>query len=63
VNEHKQDKDFDCVEMKNKAQAQIYEIIKDMSPAEELAYWRQKEEEFAKEKQLLLQSRENLPAA
>lgn len=31
---------FDAVEFKRKAQAQIYEEIKDLSPQEEIAYFR-----------------------
>ncbi len=53
-------KEFDCVEMKNKAQAQIYEIIKDMTPAEELAYWKEREEEFAKKRKALLKEQSDL---
>lgn len=33
-------KTFDCVEMKRRAQARIYEEIKDLSPEEEVAYFR-----------------------
>jgi len=38
----KKAKKFDCVEMKNKIQAKIYEEIKDMTPEEEIAYRRKK---------------------
>jgi hypothetical protein len=38
----KKKKAFDCVEMKRKGAALIYERIKDMTPAEELAYWRRR---------------------
>lgn len=34
-------KTFDCVEFKRAAQARIYERIKDMTPEEEIAYFRQ----------------------
>lgn len=30
---------FDCVESKRKAQAKIYEEIRDLSPAEEIRYF------------------------
>lgn len=40
------DKDFDCVEMKRKGAARIYETIKDMTPDQEKAYWQQVNEEF-----------------
>lgn len=33
-------KDFDCLAFKAQAQAQIYEKIKDMTPEEEIAYFR-----------------------
>lgn len=36
----KVEKDFDCVEFKRQAQARIYERIKDLSPDEEIAYFR-----------------------
>ena len=35
-------KKFDCVEMKNKIQAKIYEEIKGMTPQEEIEYRRKK---------------------
>jgi hypothetical protein len=38
----KKNKKFDCVEMKNKIQAKIYEEIKGMTPQEEIAYRRKK---------------------
>jgi hypothetical protein len=34
------EKDFDCLKMKEEIQAKIYEEIKDMSAAEEIAYFR-----------------------
>jgi len=34
------EKDFDCVEFKRKAQLRIYESIKDLSPSEEIEYFR-----------------------
>ena len=43
-------KDFDCIEMKRNAQMKIYEAIKQMTPEEEIAYFRQSidKSEFAK---------------
>ena len=38
-------KDFDCVAFKRQAQARIYERIKDLSPAEEIEYFRKAAEE------------------
>lgn len=33
-------KRFDCVEMKRKGSARIYELTKDMTLAQELAFWK-----------------------
>jgi len=33
-------KNFDCVEFKREAQTRIYERIKDLSPEEEISYFR-----------------------
>ncbi len=38
-------KGFDCVEFKRQAQARIYERIKDLSPEEEIEYFRKAAEE------------------
>jgi len=38
-------KAFDCVEFKRRAQARIYERIKDLSPEEEIDYFRKAAEE------------------
>ena len=38
-------KDFDCVEFKRQAQARIYERIKDLSPEDEIDYFRKAAEE------------------
>ncbi len=35
-------KDFDCISFKRAAQEKIYEQIKGMTPAEEIAWFRQK---------------------
>lgn len=35
-------KDFDCISFKQNAQEKIYEQIKGMTPAEEIAWFRQK---------------------
>lgn len=34
------EKDFDCIAFKERVQAEIYEEIKDLSPAEEIEYFR-----------------------
>ena len=39
-------KKFDCVEMKRKGSMRIYEETKNMTPAEKLAWWRRRNEEF-----------------
>ena len=33
-------KDFDCIEMKNKIQEQVYEEIKNLTSEEEIAYYK-----------------------
>ncbi len=40
------EKDFDCVEMKRRAQERILRETAGMTPAQELAYWRAQEERF-----------------
>lgn len=42
----KKNKAFDCVEMKKKGGAIIYEKTKDMTVEEEIEYWKQRAEEF-----------------
>jgi len=39
-------KTFDCIAMKRRGARQVYERTKDMTPAEELAYWRRRGEEL-----------------
>jgi hypothetical protein len=43
-------KDFDCIEMKRKSQLKIYEAIKEMTPEQEIDYFRHSinKSEFAK---------------
>jgi hypothetical protein len=41
-------KEFDCVEMKRRGAARIYEETKNMTREQEIEYWRQKSEEFLK---------------
>lgn len=36
-------KKFDCVEMKRKGAAEVYSLVKNMTRAEELAFWRSQE--------------------
>ncbi len=47
----KHNKTFDWLE---KAREEIYEIIKEMTIEEEVAYWKQQDEEFRKYKEELL---------
>jgi len=42
-------KEFDCVEMKRKAQEEIYEEIKDLSLEEEIKYFNEAGERFWRE--------------
>lgn len=39
------EKDFDCVEFKRRAQARIYERIKNLRPEEEIEYFRKAAEQ------------------
>lgn len=39
---------FDCVEMKRKGAERIYEALKNLSPEQKEAYWRERNEEFEK---------------
>lgn len=43
------EKTFDCVEMKRRGAALVYEKLKNMSADEELAYWRRRTEELRQE--------------
>ena len=43
-------KTFDCVEMKRRCAEHVYSIIKDMTPEEEIEYWRRQTEEYRKER-------------
>ena len=38
---NKTEKDFDCVEFKRQAQTRIYAAIRQLSPTDEIAYFRQ----------------------
>ena len=38
----KKNKDFDCLELKEQIQGRIYEEIKDLSPEEEIEYFKKK---------------------
>lgn len=42
-------KTFDCVEMKRHGAEHVYSIIKDMTPAQEVEYWRKRTEEMRQE--------------
>ena len=42
-------KAFDCVELQDRGAQRIYALTKNMTREEELAYWRQQEEEFRAE--------------
>ncbi len=37
---------FDCVEMKRRGAEHVYSIVKDMTPEQELEYWRKRTEEM-----------------
>lgn len=40
-----QKKEFDCIQVKRDAQIKIYQTIKEMTPEEEIAYFRQSVEQ------------------
>jgi hypothetical protein len=42
-------KSFDCIEMKRRAALEVYEIIKDLTPEEELRYWKEREKVLYKQ--------------
>jgi hypothetical protein len=42
-------KPFDCVEMKRRGSQRIYEVTKDMTAEEEIAYWRERSQRFREE--------------
>jgi hypothetical protein len=42
-------KQFDCVEMKRRGAEYVYSIIKDMTPEQEIEYWRKRTEELREE--------------
>jgi hypothetical protein len=46
----KNNKSFDCLDMKLRAQEQIYKEIKGMSITEELKYWKKRERSFRQER-------------
>jgi hypothetical protein len=39
---HKPEKGFDCIEFKRRAQAEIYQEIKGLSPEKQIAYFRRR---------------------
>lgn len=41
----KRKKDFDCVEMMHEGALRIHEVLKDMTREEQLAYWKERNEE------------------
>ena len=43
-------KTFDCVEMKRKGAARIYEATKDLSFDEQVEYWRRRSDEFRRQR-------------
>ena len=47
----KRTKTFDCVEMKRRGAQRICEATKDMTPEQELAYWRERSRQFREEQE------------
>lgn len=46
-------KSFDCVEMKRRGSEYVYSITKDMTPEEEVEFWRKQTEELRQEQRRL----------
>lgn len=44
-------KDFDCVEMKRRGADALYQKLKDMTPEEQLAFWKTGTEELRRRQQ------------
>ncbi len=44
-------KTFDCVEMKRQGALRIHEQLKGMTVEQQIAYWRQRSEEFRREQE------------
>ena len=42
-------KTFDCVEMKRRGAEHVYSITKNMTPSQELEFWRKRTEEIRRE--------------
>ncbi len=51
-------KTYDCVEMVEEAQDEIYEALKNMTIEEELEYWRRQTEELREYKQKMLKGKQ-----
>jgi hypothetical protein len=43
-------KTFDCVEMKRQAALRVHERLKDLTVEQQIEYWRQRSEEFQRER-------------
>ena len=46
-------KSFDCIEMKRRGSQRIHEAIKDMTPEQKIAYWRERSRQFRAEQERL----------
>ena len=47
-------KTFDCVEMKRRGAQRIYEVTKDMTFEQEVAYWRERSRQFREEQERIV---------
>ena len=56
-------KTFDCVEMKRRGAARIYEETKDLSLEEQIEFWRRRSEAFRREQEQCLRTAERAPGA
>ena len=55
-------KTFDCVEMKRQGAARIYDQTKDLTFAQQVAFWRRRSEEFRLEQEQLLAGEKASPS-
>ncbi len=56
-------KTFDCVEMKRRGAARIYEETKDLSLEEQIEFWRRRSEAFRREQEQRLRETERATGA
>ena len=50
---------FDCVQMKREGARRVYELVKDMTKEEELAFWRKRTAELRRRQEKAREASEN----